>query len=68
MCPKRPECLNLVTSLSRAAAVKFMEAWNACGMTAVQYSEKRMVSCDVHEIQWASHLATVEKKAMRAEF
>ena len=64
MCSKRPECLNLVTSLSRAAAVKFMEAWNACGMTTALYSEKRMVSCDVQEF----HMATVEKEAMYTEF
>jgi len=57
-----------VTSLSRAAAVKFMEAWNACGMTAMLCSEERMVSCDVQERHWALHMATVEKKAMRTEF
>jgi hypothetical protein len=68
MCSKSPECINLVTSLSRAAAVKFMDAWNACGMTAALYSGKRMVSCDVQEIQWASHMATVEKKAVHTEF
>jgi len=48
--------------------VKFVVAWNACGMTAVLYSENRMVSCDAQEIQWASHMATVEKKAMHTEF
>jgi hypothetical protein len=45
-----------------------MEVWNACGMTAMLYSEKRMVSCDVRESQWALHMATVEKKAMPTEF
>jgi hypothetical protein len=29
---------------------------------------KAMVSCDVQGIQWASHMATVEKKAMHTEF
>jgi len=48
--------------------LKFMVAWNACGMTAVLYSENRMDNCDVQEIQWASHMATVEKKAMHTEF
>ena len=68
MCSERPECLNLVTSLSRGAAVKFMEAWNAFAIAAMVYSDKRMGRSDVQEIQWASHMATVQKKAMHTEF
>jgi len=68
MCSERPECLSLVTSLSRAAVVKCMEAWNAFARAAMVYSDKRMGRSDFQEIQWASRMATVEKKAMHTEF